>query len=226
MSTLVDIFLQPGKAFAELKERPTFVVPLALTVVFSALMTFLYFHNVDSNWYYDHMFASKPDMTAKEIAQAKAAMPSTRIMSYIGLVGVFIGAAVLTLAMAVYYLLAGKVTGNNVSFLHAMALSTWPSMPGLLGLIVALVGVLTMDPKTPLESLQLLNLDPLLLDVPIDNRWSGLAKGFSLLMPWSWFLTALGWKTWGRTGWGQAIVVAVLPAAVIYGGMIAWTLLK
>ena len=226
MSTLVDIFLQPGKAFADLKERPTFVVPLVLTVVLGALLTFLYFHNVDSNWYYDHMFSAKPDMSAKEIAQAKAVMPSTRIMSYIGVVSVVIITAIITLLLSVYYLLAGKVTGQQVSFLHALALSTWPAMPGLIGLLIAVYGAATMDPKTGLESLYLLNLDPLLVNLPLDNRWSALAKGFSLLMPWSWFLSALGWKTWGRTGWSQAIFVAMLPYAVIYTGMIVWALLK
>lgn len=226
MSTLVDIFFQPGKAFAELKERPTFVFPFALTVVLSALMTFLYFHNVDSNWYYDHMFAAKPDMTAKDIAQAKAVMPGTAKMSYFMPLGVLVFAVVMALLMSVYYLLAGKVTGNAVSFRHALALSTWPAMPGLLGIVVALVGVVTMDPKTSLESLQLLHHDPLLVDLPLDNRWSALAKGFSLLAPWSWLLAALGWKTWGRTGWGQAVVVAILPFAVVYAGMIGWVLLK
>ena len=43
-----------------------------------------------------------------------------------------------------------------------------------------------MTPRTPLESLTLLNVDPLLLQLPMDDRWSSLAKGFSLLTPWTW----------------------------------------
>lgn len=30
MSHLIDIFLQPGKAFAQLREKPTFLLPLLL----------------------------------------------------------------------------------------------------------------------------------------------------------------------------------------------------
>ena len=224
MSHLIDIFLQPGKAFAGLKERSSFLLPLALSLVLSGAMTFLYFKNVDYDWYLGHLFSSKPDMTAKEIAMAKTTMPGAGIMSWLSLVGVLVGGVLLTLVAAVYYLLAGKVTGNAVSFRHGLALSTWPQMPALLGVIVALVGVLTMTPQTPLESLTLLNVDPLLLQLPMDDRWSSLAKGFSLLTPWTWGLTALGWKTWGRTGWGQAVTVALLPWTVVYAGMIAWAL--
>ena len=80
-------------------------------------------------------------------------------------------------------------------------------------------GVLTSSNQTPFESLQLLNIDPLLVQLPMDHDWSMFAKSFSLLNFWVWFLSALGWKTWFRTGWGQALVVALLPSIVIYGAM-------
>ena len=33
------------------------------------------------------------------------------------------------------------------------------------------------------------------------------------------FLLALGWRTWTRSGWLQATVVAVLPSVVVFGIM-------
>ena len=59
----------------------------------------------------------------------------------------------------------------------------------------------------------------LFVQLPMDHDWSMFAKSFSLLNFWVWFLAALGWKTWFRTGWGQALVVALLPSIVIYGVM-------
>ena len=67
--------------------------------------------------------------------------------------------------------------------------------------------------------MQLLNIDPLFVQLPLDHDWLMLARSFSLLNFWVWFLSALGWKTWFRTGWGQALVVALLPSIVIYGAM-------
>jgi hypothetical protein len=92
-------------------------------------------------------------------------------------------------------------------------------MPALLAVVVALAGVATMAPNTPLESLMLTNVDPLLVQLSPDSPWLGLARGFSLLYLWTWFLLALGWRTMTRAGWLQSVVVALIPAAVIYGVM-------
>ena len=227
MTHLMDIYLQPGKVFAELKDRPTYLLPLLLTALLSAAMLLLYSMQVDPDWFVDHtMAAGGSDMSASEIEQARKVMPGARTMGYIGAVGAVLGTAVMTALFALYFMLAGKVTGTATSFRHGMSLGSWAGMPLLLGTVVALVGVLTMAPQTGMEALMLTNVDPLLLQLPADHRWSSLAKSFSLLNLWAVALIALGWRVWGRTGWTQAIVVAALPSVVIYGAMALWALLK
>ena len=115
--------------------------------------------------------------------------------------------------------LAGKVAGHAVSYRHGLSLASWPSVPMLLSAVVVLFGIYTSSPQTPFQSLQLLNVDPLFVDLPLDHPWSTLAKSFSLLNLWVWFLAALGWKTMFRTGWGSALFVVMLPAIVIFGVM-------
>ena len=95
----------------------------------------------------------------------------------------------------------------------------------LLGTIVALVGVFMMSPQTSMESLMLTNLDPLLIQLPVDSPWKKLASSFSLLSFWSIFLAALGWKTWGKTSWAEAITVAIIPSVLIFGAMALWALI-
>ena len=65
-----------------------------------------------------------------------------------------------------------------------------------------------------------------IVELPLDHAWSTFAKGFSLLMPWAIGLAALGWRTWFRTGWGQAVFVAALPYVVYFGALAAIALLK
>jgi hypothetical protein len=218
MGTLVDIFLQPGKAFAEQRERPTFIVPLLLLAGLAAAFTLAYFLRVDPAWYTDHMFdASGAEMTARQMEQAKASMPAAQMMGWIGAISSVIAIVVVTLLTALYVLVASKVTGQALSYRHGLSLSAWSSMPMLLGMIVGLVGALTMSPQTSIESLALLNVDPLLVDLPADHRWNRLAQSFSLLTFWSLFLMALGWRTWTRSSWLQAIIIALLPTLLVYG---------
>jgi len=228
MTHLVDIFLQPGKVFDELKGRPTFVLPLLLTALLTAAMLLLHSINVDPAWYLDHTAAAMggDEMNAGELAQLKKGLPGARTMGYLGVVMALLGTALAAALYALYFMLAGKITGASTSFKHGLSLTGWAGMPLLLGTVVALVGVLTMVPQTSMESLMLTNVDPLLVQLPADHRWSQLAKAFSLLNLWTVGLIALGWRIWGRTSWTQAIVVAALPSVVIYGAMALYALSK
>jgi hypothetical protein len=209
MSHLIDIYLQPGKVFAALKDKPTFLVPLLLSVVVGVAMVGLYFAQVDGAWLVDRMASANPEATAKEVEQMRKVMPGARVMGYIGMAGVLVATVLITLVVALYYFIAGKIAGHAISFRHSLSLIAWSGMPMLLGGIVGLVGVITMTPQTAM-----------------DHAWSTFAKGFSLLMPWAIGLAALGWRTWFRTGWGQAVFVAALPYVIYFGALAAIALLK
>ena len=227
MTHLMDIYLQPSKVFADLKTRPTFVLPLLLTALLGAAMILLYSMKVDPVWFADHTAAAATagsEMTATEIAQAKKMMPGARTMGYFGVAMALLGTAMAAALYALYFMLAGKITGAGTSFKHGLSLSSWAGMPLLLGTVVALIGVFTMTPQTGLEALMLTNVDPLLVQLPADHPWSTFARSFSLLNLWAVFLIALGWRVWGRTSWTQAIVVAALPSVVIYGAMALWAM--
>jgi len=226
MSHLIDIYLQPGKVFAALKEKPTFLVPLLLSIVVGVVMVAVYFAQVDGPWLIERMLTANPEATAKEIEQARKVMPGAQVMGYIGMASVVVVSVVITLVVALYYLIAGKIAGHAITFRHSLGLTAWSGMPMLLGGIVALVGAITMTPQTTIESLQLLNIDPLFVELPLDHAWSAFAKGFSLLIPWAIGLAALGWRTWFRTGWGQAVFVAALPYTVYFGVLAIVALLK
>lgn len=218
MSQLVDIFLQPGRVFAAQRERPTFLVPLLVLAALTAAMTLAYFLRVDPSWYAEHMLDnSGRELTAAQAEQMRASMPGTRTMGVIGAVTGGIAIAVMTAITALYVWAAAKVTGRPLGFRHGMSLSAWSAMPMVLGLLVAIVGALTMAPQTGIESLMLTNVDPLLVDLPADHRWNRLAQGFNLLTFWSIFLFALGWRTWTRASWLQSVVVALIPTLIMLG---------
>lgn len=223
MSHLINIFVEPTKTFAELKEKPTFWLPLILLTVLTVVMTLSYFNMVDSDWSIEHQISmSGKEMSASEIAQAKSVYPSAPVMGAIGAVVTPIAIAFFTVLVALYYMLAGKITGGAVSFRHGLSLVAWAGVPAQLGIVVAIVGVFMMEPQTGMETLMLTNVDPLLVQLPPEHTWSGLAKGFSLLNLWTIALTALGWRVWNRSSWMQAIVVALIPSLIIYGGMAAF----
>lgn len=219
---LLDIYLDPAKTFAELKEKPSFLLPMGVMIIATAAMTLAYFLRVDGDWYMDFMLSmAGQEMSAAEIAQAKQFMPAAKTQGYIGAGAVFLVVPLMTCVMAVYYLLAGKIAGAALSFRHGMALTSWAGMPAVLGMMVGLVGALLMEPQTPQHTLMLTNIDPLLVQLPMDHAFSSLAKNFSLLNLWALALGAIGWRKFTGGGWAGAVFVAVLPSALIYGGWAA-----
>ncbi len=215
---LIDIYLDPSKVFTALRERPTFLVPMAVMVAVTVGMTLAYFLRVDPAWYADFFLTmAGNEMTTAEMAQAKQFMPAAATQGYIAAGAVLIVIPLVYVIYAVYYLLAGKIAGAAVTFKHGLALSAWGSLPGALGIIVGLVGALVMAPQTPQHSLMLTHVDPLLVQLPFDHALSSFAKGFDLLVFWSVGLGALGWKIFTRSSWTTAIVVAALPSVLIFG---------
>lgn len=223
MSQLIDIFLEPGKVFAGLKDKPSFLVPALIVLLATTASAVLYFFNVDPEWFTNYQLqAAAQEMSKAELEQARQFMPGARMMGYITLVTTPIFFAIIFSLVALYYMLAGKISGNPTGFRHGLALSAWSSMPMVLGAVISIVGIYTSSPQSSMESMQLLNVDPLFVQLETGHPWAMLARSFSLLNLWVWFLAALGWKTWYRTGWGQALFVVLLPYVVIYGVMAAF----
>ena len=227
MSQLINIFLEPGKVFAELKEKPTFLVPALIVVGASMASALAYFQTVDPEWFSAQQVAAMlaQGSSKAEIAQVQQFMPGARASGWIAAGTMPVVFAIMFSLYGLYYWLAGKVAGQAVSFRQGVSLSAWSLMPMLIGAVIALIAVFTSSPQSTFESMQMLNVDPLLVQLPMDHDWSRLAKSFSLLNFWVWFLAALGWKTWFRTGWGQALAVVLLPSILIYGGMALFALL-
>ncbi len=215
---LVNIFLDPGKVFASQKDKPLPWMPMLLMVIATAALFLTYFQRVDADWLNGQMLAQLgQEMTATELEQVKATMPGAKTLGYISAVSAAIMIPVVLLIMAVYYLLAAKVLGRNLGFMHGWALGAWGGFPAVLGMLVGLVGALTMAPQTAQESLMLTHIDPLFVQLPRDHALSGFAKGFDLLVIWSIGLTAFGWRTMTGARWAESIAVAIMPSVVIYG---------
>jgi len=217
MAKLVDIFLQPSKVFAAERERPTFLVPCVVLAALTVAFTLAYFFRVDPAWYADHMFdAQRGTMTAKEMAQAKSMMPGTHTMGVFGALGGTITVGLMLAIIGLYFWLAAKVTGKPLTYRHGLSLAGWSAMPTVLGLVIALVGALTMAPQSGIEGLMLTHVDPLLVSIPAGQPGHRLAQNADLLSLWTTFLSALGWRVFTRASWMQAIVVALIPLALVY----------
>lgn len=218
MKDLIDIFLQPGPVLARRYERPDGWLPLLVVSIAGALFTYLYFSGVDSAWFMrESIERSGSEMSAAEL-DAIARSGENPAFLWTSTLGSLFGMAVYLAVWAVYFLLAGKLSGLAVSFKQGLALSAWSSMPTLLGTLLGIYGTVGMSPQTFIGDLSLTSLDPMLVQLPNDSPWKTFATSFSFLDLWVIGLAALGWKLWSRDArWTRPLVVAALPFVLIHG---------
>ena len=226
LQDLTDIFLQPGPVLLRQYEKPSGWLPVVLLSVVGTLFVYLYFSKVDPEFFIRTTIERAGDELTQQRADAIAAAggssarflwPNTifRALFYV----------LMTCGLALYFLLAGKVTGLAVGFKQGLALAGWSSMPGILASLLGIYGTLSMTPQTFINALSYTTFDPMLVQLAPDSPWKSLAGSFSFLTLWSIGLAALGWKLWSRGGWGAAISIAALPFALIYGFQVVKALL-
>lgn len=215
---LIDIFLQPGPVLLRQYERPNGWLPVILISVLGTVFVHLYFSKVDPEFFLRTTLEREGEELTKQQADAMAAAGgSSAMMLWPSTIGAALGSVVMMCGLALYFLLAGKVTGVAVAFKQGLALAGWSSMPGILASLLGIYGTLSMTPQTFIDALSYTTVDPMLVQLAPDSPWKSLAGSFSFLTLWSIGLAALGWKLWSRGGWGAAISIAALPYALVFG---------
>ncbi|MFZ9872068.1 MAG: YIP1 family protein [Steroidobacteraceae bacterium] len=227
MKDLIDIFLQPTPVLRRLQEKPTWLLPLILLCATSMIGTFLYFSAVDAGWFLERsILQSNPDISEAQLKAIRESNSDGGFLRWSATLGAAVGLLIVFFAYGGYFWFAGKLTSLSVSYKQGLALATWSSMPTLINSILIIVGVIGMDPQTPLESLSITTLDPLLIQLDDDSPWKTFANSFTFLAFWTIWLGAVGWNSWsGAERWVTPVIVAAAPSVGIFSFMIIKALL-
>ena len=215
-ATLAQVFYEPARAFADIKERPQVWLPLLLSIGLMVLVLFWYFSTVDGDWMLNHMLASKPDMTGDQRAAMQKIMnPGT--MKWMTVGGTFITIPVSYAVYALYYLMAGKMLGSDIGYGKWFAFSAWVSVPRLLVLPLMAVQIATSHGQVGLEELNMLNINYLLLHLAPDSHWLGLANQIDLSSLWVMAVSTIGLRVWTGRSTASCAIASVFPFVFVYG---------
>ncbi|MBB2487493.1 YIP1 family protein [Mitsuaria sp. WAJ17] len=212
-----SMLLQPELAFTSLRAQPRFAFPLLLLVGLTLASIGAYFSQVDLAWLQTQLLAPAGD-------KAQEGMPalSLQTLAITSVVGALIALVGGRLMEGGYYFLAGRATRIEFPFSQWLALACWASLPLLL-LPLLSMGMLVVYPSGQVlqEQLNALSLNELFFHAPQDSPWYVLLNSLSVLHPWSWWLSAVGVKTWSGRGWAFSLAFALAPWLLVYG---VWTL--
>lgn len=211
-----QMFYEPGKAFAALREKSHTWLPLLAIMIGSAAMMYWYFQTVDFPWMVDQAAAAKPDMSPEE-REAMHKVMSPTLMTWSALGGILLGTPIAYALYALYYLLAGKFLGSDISYGKWFALTAWTSLPRLLVMPLMALQIMTSGGRVAMEDLSMVSLNFLLLHLPAGHPWTGFFNSLDVPLLWSIVLTVIGLRVWTGRSLATCITVSVLPMVVIFG---------
>ena len=220
---LTQVFYEPSAAFAALKERPRAWLPLLLLYVSSIGILVWYFQTVDWDWMVSNTFP--PDMPAEQREAAGKTM-TRGVMMGMGVAGIVVGTLFIYCLLGLYYWLAGKLASMDLSFKSGFSLAAWASLPGLIGVPLMALQIITSKGQLALEQADMLSLNFLLVHAAPHTPWVGIASALKVTDIWVVLLAAIGLRTWTGKSTTTCAIIAALPYVVIYGCWTAWILFK
>jgi hypothetical protein len=216
----VALATAPSSAFAELRERPRFWFPLLLVILTTAGLVYWYYSVVDVEWFKATVLSVDPALQRMSEEQRTAAMGmyTRNTLLWGSLIFTLVFIPILYLLQALYLLLAGKVTKLSPGFKHWFALTSWGSLPALLGSVVSAILLIMSDsPQVPPGTMQPLSLNELLIHVPPGGPGYTLLGILGIPTFLSWALMIIGVRTWSRRSWAFSAVYVLLPMVLVYG---------
>jgi hypothetical protein len=210
----------PSSAFAELRERPRFWFPLLLVILTTAGLVYWYYSVVDVEWFKATVLSVDPAIQRLSEEQRAAAMGmyTRNTLLWGSLIFTLVIIPVIYLLQALYLLLAAKVTKLSPGFKHWLALTSWSSLPALLGSVVSAILLIMSDsPQVSPGVTQPLSLNELLFHVPPGGAGYALLGILGIPAFLSWALMIIGVRAWSQRSWAFSAVYVLLPVVLIYG---------
>jgi hypothetical protein len=220
------LITSPGAAFAELRERPRFWLPLIALILALAIQQFWYYSIVDFAWLKDHMFGGNErfDSMTPEQRERAMSMMSHSVMMWSSVISVAVVMPIVLALISAYYLLAGKVTNVQYTFKQWFSFSSWCSVPMLVG-IAASYAILAMqgaNAQIGPSELQVLSANELFFQLPPSHSGAQMLMQLNPMTIWTWVIGIIGDKVWSKRTWVFSATFVMLPSVLIYG---VWALI-
>ena len=205
--TLTGIFFEPSRTFEALRARPRFLVAGLILLALACLVTLILYMRVDMGQYMRERMERSPQ--AAQATEAQKEM-QVRMGKTLGAVAVPLSVPILIAGGAALYLLGVMAFGGSISYLKAVSVWTYSSLPpSVLG---ALIAILVMFLKSPdsidPEHMVVTNPGALMSEESSRVLVAALSQ-FDLLRFFGLFLAALGLRKMAKLSSTQAWTIVL-----------------
>jgi hypothetical protein len=215
MQLAQQMFTSPAKAFAALKERPVFALPLWLMLLGTMLVTGWYYGIVDIAWLQDQQMEAANVPAAQR--EAMANVPRA-VYLFSATIAAPIFIVVIMVIGALYFMLAGAITNVRYPFKHWFAFNWWAASPAIIAFIPSLLILATASTtEIPTSALQPLSANELIFHLEPGAKGYNFLSTIGLVQLVTAALTVVGVRVWSGRSMLFSLVFGLLPTVLIYG---------
>lgn len=218
-SRLMAVFLEPSKAFADIAWRPTWLIPLLLTIVAGIAYYTVFAQHVTWQRYIQHQLDTNPKFAA-QLAQLQPEQRAQRLEMQMKLAGPASDAAIVIVTPIALLLSAAIVLGivnamgAALRFKQIFCIMTYASLPIIVKHALAIVVMFLKNPED-FNVQNPLAFNPAAFMDPVNGSKFLLAVGtaFDLFTIWILLLGATGLKAAAgkRLSFGGALFAVATP---------------
>jgi hypothetical protein len=217
----------PKAAAREIEQRPSYWFPLLAVCLVTAGSVYLFYSWVDFEWFIDTTLRSSTlirPLTDAQVAQAAQAM-SPNTTKWLSVISGIVVVPLIRLLGALYYLLAGRITGISRSFRQWFSLNCWTGLPQVLATLSGVLVLLTTtNRQVDAGIMSPLSLNELFFHLPMGASGYGLLTSINLLQIVSLYLVALSVRLWSGRSWLFSAAFTLFLPVVILGIGTWWAL--
>jgi hypothetical protein len=220
-SRLSGVFFEPSKTFADIAERPTWLVPLVLVILAALAYTFAIGQRIGWERVIDQQMQSRmAQMSDQQRAAVEQAKPmQVKIAQVAGYFFAVIGAPLYYLiASGVLLLIVNGIMSAGIKFKQVFAILCYSGIPGILMIVLTII---SMYMKSNPDDFNMQNPLPFNLawlmpaDTPLKFLHS-IAGSIDLFSIWAMLLIATGLKAAGgkKLTFGGGLTAVMVPWAI------------
>ena len=202
LSTFIQVFIAPRKAFATIKERPMIWLPLLLLMVGPGVLSYWYMHALDINWMQQKLLVSS-NLSSMNIQVIPEMNSQGAIMKNITLP--LIALPIDIAVFALYLWIVSKIATPHINYKQWFAFSIWTSTPHLLAILFSFIQIfLSNNGQITGEE-----FPPSYLNS--SSHWSIVFNSIGLIFIWILVLQINGFQQWTNKSKLQSMGIILVP---------------
>ncbi len=218
VSTLLNIFMEPGRTFEDLRKKPRFILGLILIALLSSASVFGLYQKIGEDGVrrsVNEQLDRSPQTANMPPEQRQGVMSiNMTIQKWMPLI-VLVIVAISIFIIGLFYFLGAKAFGGNGGFLHAVSVVVYswipPAVVGFIANVIVLL--LKSADEIDLTAAQrgLVQANPsILVDGKTQPVLAAILSTFDVFLIWGWILAAIGLRITNKISTGSAWAVVVI----------------